>query len=279
MITCKELPGQSFSTQDEMFKALVDNMPLILSVSKNAFKAADSFTFSYVDEFKSETEVVKANKPVTGNDVSELKVRVVMNTTNLLDSHGDVHIKGLWNRSLSHTDKRLHLQEHKKAFDAVIADNSVAYVKTLAWKTLGANYEGSTQALVFDSIVKQSRNAFMFDQYKNGYVTNHSVGMQYVDMSYCINSEEQWAKEYKENWEKYYPIIANKEDADARGYFMAVTEAKLVEGSAVLFGSNNITPTLDNNMKSEPDSPSEEITDPALATHNEAQKNYFNLNL
>jgi len=279
MITCKELPGQSFATQDEMYKALVENMPLILSVSKNAFKAADSFTFSYVEEFKSETEVVKANKPVTVNDISELKVRVVMNTTNLLDSHGDVHIKGLWNRSLSHTDKRLHLQEHKKAFDAVIADNSTAYVKTLAWKTLGANYDGSTQALVFDSVVKQSRNPFMFEQYKNGYVTNHSVGMQYVDMVYCINSNEDWAKDYKENWDKYYPIIANKEDADARGYFSAVTEAKLVEGSAVLFGSNNITPTLDNNMKSEPDSPSEENTDPALATQHEAQKNYFNLNL
>jgi len=275
MITCKELPGQTFETKDEMFKAIVDNMPLILSVTKNAFKAADSFTYSYVEEFKSETEIVKANKPVTNNDLTELKVRVVINTTNLLDSHGDVHIKGIWNRSLSHSDSKLLLQEHKKVFDAVIASDSLAYVKTISWKTLGANYEGSTQALVFDSVIKQSRNPFMFQQYKDGYVKNHSVGMQYVDMVYCINSEESWAKEYKDNWEKYYPMVANKEDADARGVFMAVLEAKVVEGSAVLFGSNSITPTLENNMKSANDAPSE--TDPPQGTQKEEQKINFDI--
>lgn len=273
MITCKELPGQSFESQAEMFKALVDNMPLILSVTKNQFKAADSFTYSYVEEFKSETEVVKANKPVVNEDLTELKVRVVINTTNLLDSHGDVHIKGLWNRSLSHSDKRLLLQEHKKAFDAVIASDSLAYVKTLAWKTLGANYEGSTQALVFDSVIKQSRNPFMFQQYKDGYVNNHSVGMQYVEMVYCIDTEESWAKDYKDNWDKYYPMIANKEDADLKGYFTAVLEAKVVEGSAVLFGSNFITPTLENNMKSANPAPLN-IPDPAIATQ-EKQKSYY----
>lgn len=279
MITCKELPNQSFESQEEMFKALVDNMPAILAVNKNAFKTTEAVTFYAIDEIKDEETVTKANKPVSA-DVTELKVKVVMNTTGLLDSHGDVHIKDIWKRTLSHTDRKLHLQEHKREFDKVISDDALAYTKTLAWKTLGANYDGSTQALIFESVVKESRNGEMFRQYKNGWVRNHSVGMQYLDTRYCINSEQDWAKDYKANWDKYYPMVANKEEADARGYFSAVLEAKLVEGSAVLMGSNWISPTLDNNMKSELDSPSDEQKESSTDTpDNDETKKTFNLNL
>jgi hypothetical protein len=277
---CKELPGQSFETQDEMFKAIADNMESILIVRKNAFKETDGLTFYYIDEIK-EDSVTKANNPVNTPDLTELKVKVVMNTIGLLDSHGDVHIKDMWKRSLSHSDRKLHLQEHKRDFDKVIADDSLAYVSTLSWKTLGAPYEGSTQALIFESVVKQTRNKEMFNQYKNGWVKNHSVGMQYSDIRYCMNSELDWAKEYKANWDKYYPMIANKEDADKRGYFTAVLEAKLVEGSAVLFGSNWISPTLDNNMKNDPESPSDknETVDPSKDTQQpDEQKQLVNLN-
>jgi hypothetical protein len=114
----------------------------------------------------------------------------------------------------------------------------------------------------------------MFKQYKNGWVNNHSVGMRYVDFKICINSEERWASEYKENWEEYFPMIANKDDAETAGYFWAVTEAVLVEGSAVLFGSNYVTPTLDNNMKNALDAPLH--TEPAPATQQpEEQKSYY----
>lgn len=252
MIVCKEMPGIAFSTQKEMFKALVDNKGQLIALKKSAVKFTDGLEFGMVQEVTDKEEAIKANNPVTDPNLSELKVRVVMNTTNLLDSHGDVHIKDIWKRSLDHNNIKLHLQEHKKSFEAVISDDAEAYVKTIRWKTLGYEFEGSTQALLFDSVVKANRNSVMFEQYKNGWVKNHSVGMQYVELHMCLNSEERWAADYKDNWEKYYPMVANKEEADSRGYFWAVTEAKLVEGSAVLLGSNYATPTLDNNMKSDP---------------------------
>ncbi|HPZ10702.1 MAG TPA: hypothetical protein PL110_21610, partial [Candidatus Eremiobacteraeota bacterium] len=34
--------------------------------------------------------------------------------------------------------------------------------------------------------------------------------------------------------------------ADERGYFWVVKEAKIIEGSAVVMGSNSATPTLEN---------------------------------
>ena len=74
--------------------------------------------------------------------------------------------------------------------------------------------------------------------------------MRYVSFDLAINSEAEWDKEEKALWDKYYPVIANKELADERGYFWAVTEAKIVEGSAVVMGSNSATPTLET--KEEP---------------------------
>ena len=81
----------------------------------------------------------------------------------------------------------------------------------------------------------------MFDQYRKGYVKQHSVGMRYVKMVTCINDEDYPVQ--KENWDKYITMVANRADAEASGYFWAVLEAKVMEGSAVLFGSNCMTPT------------------------------------
>lgn len=262
MIACKELPGQEFETNEAMFKAIIDNKDSIVQLRKSAQKNTDGFNFGYIIGEK-ENDVVKANEPISEN-VNEVKVKVVMNTTNILDSHGDVHVKDIWKRTLSHSNKKLHLQEHRREFDKVISSDAIASVKTVSWKSLGADFEGNTQALIFDSVVKNDRNPVMFNQYKNGWVNNHSVGMQYVDFDICMDSDEDWAKPYKQNWDKYYPDVVNKEDADARKYFWAITEAKLVEGSAVLFGSNSITPTLDNNVKNAPDAPLN--TDPPQGT-------------
>jgi len=278
MIVCKELPNLHFKSDEEMFKALIENKDAIIKLKKSAVKHSEEVEFGLIEEVTEKDEAVKANKPVLDPDLTEIKVRVVMNTTGLLDSHGDVHIKDIWKRTLDHSNKKLHLQEHIRSFNAVINNEAEAYTKTIRWKTLGYNYEGSTQALMFDSLVKQSRNPMMFEQYKNGWVNQHSVGMQYVSIDMCLNSEQDWAKDYKENWDKYYPIVANKEDADERGYFWAVTEAKLLEGSAVLLGSNWATPTLDNNMKSASSAPSEN-DDTDKSTHQEETKKFINVNL
>ena len=59
-----------------------------------------------------------------------------------------------------------------------------------------------------------------------------------------MNSENRYDSEEKKIWDKYYPIAVNKEVADNYGYFFVVTQAKIVEGSAVPIGSNRATPTI-----------------------------------
>lgn len=126
-------------------------------------------------------------------------------------------------------------------FDKIISDEVRPYTKAIAWRTLGIDFDGFTEALVFESKVKQSRNPYMFDQYKQGYVKNHSVGMRYVTLDLAVNDDDYPA--YKALWDKYIDKIANRSEVEEAGYFWPVTQAKVAEGSAVPLGSNPITPT------------------------------------
>ena len=241
-----------FENKNELLDYLSKNQNKIIAQKKAITKRGDEVLFSFPAEFIKELGVKKAINNMPIEEIEEvLKVKAVINTTNWLDSHGDVHITGLWDKSLQENKYVMHLQEHEMKFDKIISDgdNLKAYVQNYTWKQLGANYTGKTQALIFDSTILEDRNEYMYEQYSKGYVKNHSVGMQYVKMYLCIN-DEGYSSEF-DNWNKYFPLVANSEDATAQGYFWAVTEAKLIEGSAVPIGSNRITPTLDNNMKAE----------------------------
>lgn len=179
------------------------------------------------------------------SDAEEIEIKIVVNTTGIMDSHDDVHIEGIWNRTIKEKNDVPLLQEHQMSFDKIISDDVKVKTEPFSFTQLGAmKYLGTTEALVFDAKIKRKRNEFMFKQYANGYVKNHSVGMRYRDIVLAINSNEKAYSEEKAAWDKYYPNIANKEKADEKGFFFAVLDADLIEGSAVPIGSNRITPTL-----------------------------------
>lgn len=237
-----------FDKDKELFDFLVQNKSVLESQKKSSLKEADVIGYK---QLYTKGDVATDKAQANSEDKTEITVKAIINTTNILDSHGDVHIKGLWNKSLRENKRILHVQEHKSnEFDKIISsgEDLKASVKTFTWKQLGFDGEGSSQALVFDSVVKESRNKYMFDQYSKGYVDNHSVGMRYVKIDMAINDKDY--VEEKAIWDKYYEQIVNKADADSQKYFWVVTEAKVVEGSAVPLGSNPITPTM--NIKSEP---------------------------
>ena len=136
----------------------------------------------------------------------------------------DCHMKGLWKKSLSEQKKLKLLKEHKATFENVISDQVTATAKTMTWKSLGYDMEGSTQALIFDATIKKSVR--LFGQYKNGCdVDNHSVGMRYVTLYLCMNNDKSWAAE-----EKIIGInTIQKWQTNCRPIwiFWAVTEAKM----------------------------------------------------
>lgn len=228
-------------TGKELFEFLKKNKSLLITEKKSAMKRGDSFSVQklFVNE---KGEIVKAYEPID-NSATVIKAVTIINTTNWLDSHDDVHIPGIWKKSLSETKDMYLCEEHDMSFRGIITDEIKAYTKKYSWTDLGYDAPGVTEALVFDNTIGNNRNPFMFDQYRQGYVKNHSVGMQYVIIELAINENDEYYKEEFAVWNKYIDQIANKEDADAQGYFWAVKEAKVIEGSAVVRGSNVMTPT------------------------------------
>jgi len=249
MIKVLEFPDKEFATKEELFNALRENKKELVSLKKSVTKNADAVSYGYVETISKHAE----NKAIAAADLPDtLDVKVVINTTNFLDSHGDVHVNGIWNKSVSDNKTFLHLQEHIRDFDKVISDRAKGSVQSMTWKQLGLPYDGKTEALIFESTIERLRNGFMLKQYANGWVKNHSVGMRYVNIELAINSEADYDKEEKTLWDEVYPSVANKEVADERGYFWVVKEAKIVEGSAVVMGSNSATPTLETKEDVEP---------------------------
>lgn len=231
----------------DIFKHLKDNKDALIAEKKFKIKQADSVSYN-VPLANPKGEAIKSGLTDSNADIETIKAQVVINTTNLLDSHGDVHIPGIWNKSLKEIKRVYLLQEHQMKFDKIITDNVKPSAKTISWSELGfPEFKGNTQALIFDCEINSDRNEYMFEQYLKGYVNNHSIGMQYVNLFLCINSDEKYYREEKDNWDKYITEVANSEKAIEQGYFWAVTEAKIIEGSAVPIGSNYATPTISVN--------------------------------
>ncbi len=242
----KNIPA--FKSKEDKFDWLAENCEELICEAKTQIKYADAFGGVEVvsDQFGSAEKQLQNKESVASiEDASSIKVSAVINTTNLFDSHKDVHIPGLWNKSLKTYTRVKHLQEHSMRFKDVIADKDDLQVSTkeFTWEELGFDYHGKTQALVFDSNVRKDRNPYMFEQYAKGHVDNHSVGMQYVKVLFAMNSEKDEHAQYKINWDKYIDQVANKADAEKSGYMWIVLEAKAIEGSAVVNGSNFATPT------------------------------------
>ncbi len=238
---------------------LVANKKILIAEKKASVKHADAFSYgSLLITDKGETTKSEAI-PATA---TRIKVRSIINTTKILDSHGDVHIDQLWNKSLKESKDNFLVNQHNLSFEGIISEEVKAFAKQMSWAELGFPYEGGTQALVYDSVIDKNDSPDMFERYRKGRVKQHSVGMRYVKVDLAAN-DERYDKE-KALWDKYYPQIANKADADEQGYFFAVTEAKNIEGSAVVRGSNFATPTISVEEKSEP--PTGTQGEPAITT-------------
>lgn len=281
----------TFANKAEQFDWLISNKSLLIAEKKATTKEADSILFTPEIATK---EAIGAEKVVLTDDgleINKISAKLVINTTNVMDSHMDVHIPGIWKKSLNEQTQFYLTQEHELTFDHIITDNVKAYTKSLPWATLKAPFDGNTEALMFDVVIDESRNEFMFEQYANRYVKNHSVGMRYVKIFLCIN-DTRYGEE-KANWDKYITEVANRSVAEEYGYFWAVTEAKIIEGSAVVLGSNPWTPTLSQvddttepmNDSASPITPSAK-TEPLDSTQNtdtpivkEAKGTFLNPNL
>lgn len=228
-----------------MFLALKQNVDRIIGIKKAAIKESDAVGFQII--------LVKAadGTEKTATDI-EIKdgdtIYAIINTTNILDSHGDVHLDGIWDISVKDQQGKVYYAvNHKVEIGSIVSypDEVTMSVKSMPWTDLGQTYAGNTQALIFAAKMTDASNKDARKIIKAKKPMNNSVRMQYDDMDLCVDSAAKGLEQERLNFYTHLPKISNKEDAMAQGYFWAVKRAKIVkEGSMVLAGSNPATPIL-----------------------------------
>lgn len=197
----------------------------------------------------------KGEDPTLGPD--EVSVDVITNMAGWCDSYMDVLIPDCWDETIkvkgpSGQQLIYHLKNHSYTTDAIIGRDVKMSSKWIDLSQFNINSSiKQGQALIGSSIVKERYDKKCFELYLDDEIKQHSIGLRYLRIYLCVDSTDEDYKEEKSNWDKFYPYVINKEKVDNRHFFFAVTEIKLLEYSAVLFGANELT-TVQGISKDEP---------------------------
>lgn len=233
-----------FQSKKECFNYLIKNKTKLVNQKKSLpiFSDPSIYTpFSKSKSFSTKSEDQETNE-------NEIDVKLVGNVANWVDSHMDLILPNAPLRSIKNRKHLIpHLHDHEHKIAAEIGDVEDIYLEDISLLDLGLEMEGSTQALIMESKVKREYNERAFLKYKNKKAYQHSIGLQYIKLELAINNKNE-EKEY-DFFKKYYDQIINKESVDSSGFFWVIPEYKLIEISLVLFGANELTPTLDSSDK------------------------------
>lgn len=192
------------------------------------------------------TKAVNAEGNIEDIEEGVLPVKVVCNASWWDDSQDDVLTDKCYDNSIAQKGILIpHIADHTWLSTSHVADTKAVYTQKISLKELGLDMPGSTTCAIMESSVREDYNPQVYRFYKNKKINQHSIGLQYVSIGMCINDEE-FLPEY-ELWQKYFNKIINKDKAEETGYFWIVPEIRWLENSCVLFGANELTPTLSNN--------------------------------
>ncbi len=269
MIYCKELKKE-FESKSDLFKALVENESFIIDAKKSQVYKSFEKGLQVVSDQKT---IEKAfNDSEKGIKFDSDYYYFVVNSANYLDSHNDMHVDGNWNKSVKDQNGKVYLVWHH---DFSKTENIIAFPEDIemmtskvAWNLLGKSYEGETYSLIYkvkkDKIVNENVSKWL----KEGRKLQLSVRMQYIKLETAFNSDDEDYSKQTENYNKYYPLIANKDEFKQIEYFFIVKEAKnVMESSLLPFGSNSATAEISQTEnKSEADNITSEQEEPSIDT-------------
>jgi hypothetical protein len=253
----KQFPDKKFTDKMDLTRFIKKNIEDIqkaklIEYKNNANKA--------IDINHLEANFTPKIEDITGDII---EVKALINSTNLIDSHTDLHTFKTWNKSAKEAKTTYALQEHQNKFTHVMSRKALNTNEVMNFKDFGLSDMDFT-ANISTFTLSRKDNPFMFDQYAQGKVTNHSVGMLYVMGKIELAYYDEDSEKNMDFFEKAKAQAINPEVADEYGYFWVVSEAVKREGSAVVFGSNPITPTLEvknyepsNHSKSNKNEPSQ----------------------
>jgi hypothetical protein len=272
MIVCKEL-DKSFDTKSKLFEALRTNKSHIIEMKKaQVLKSCEKETTIKARLLKPELLSGASKELLLDSDYHHIAV----NSTKILDSHEDLHLDGLWSKSVKEQQGKnyLVLDHQLSVFNTVVKKEDIEmFTAVVTFAAIGKAYEGDTEVLVYKFLKSKVLIPSISEWLESGDDIEASVRMQYVKLDLAMDSEEEADKEAKRIFDKYYPIIANKEDFEEIRYFWVISEAKNVrESSLVLAGSNGATGALESKNIEPPEGTQESEAEKSLQ---QDQNNYY----
>lgn len=226
----------SIANKSEKIAFIKENRKQILKEKKAFPKFGDALSFDFAQ---------KANSLKMSEMLNDGEIAIVGNSVGFMDSHSDVSMSGSWTKTVQERGNLVPIiKDHDYKVDNIFAENKGAFVSTVSIREVGYEKEGMTEVL--GAIIKP--NDEMLEKYQKGLIKQHSVGLQYIKIGLAVNdpNDEEGYKEWVANIDK----VINREVAEKEGFFFPVYEQKLIEFSAVVFGSNPYTPAFTNNNKS-----------------------------
>ena len=237
--------NKDFDTKDALFDYLSANKDIIVANKKSqvmkSFEKGIGVHFfnlkqsNLPDEFKSEFDYDK-------------NYYLVVNMAGVLDSHEDLHVDGIWNKTSKDRQGKNYLvldHELKVQSTAVKKEYIKMLVKNLPYTAIGKSYKGRGDALIYEFDKTKVINPLAKEWLESGDDIQASVRMMYVDVEFAYDSNKAEYKKEKENYDKYINTIANKDEFEEIPYFTIVKQAdNRYESSLVLYGSNSSTGIL-----------------------------------
>ena len=241
MIYCPSLKKE-FSNKEDLFKELKENIDTVIDFKKSTIQKSCDKGVSIVCSNNKAIKSLEVDKAIA---IDETFYYIVVNATNVLDSHLDLHINGLWNKSIQEQQGRNYLTT-----DHIMEIGHIAVKKyyvemllaTVSFASLGFPYPGSTQVLIYkvpkDKVINDDAKKWL----ESGDPIEASVRMQYVTIEFAMDSNNPEDATEKKRYDDYIGRIANKEDFEYIPYFFIIKEAKNIrESSLVVDGSNRVT--------------------------------------
>jgi len=240
-------PKKEFATKEAMFAEFRANIDDIISFKKAEIQKScnkgTAITCKSLD-------LLKLSDQVKGLKIDDAYYYIAVNSTKVLDSHQDLHIDGLWAKSVKEQQGMNYLvADHELTIaDTIVRKEHVEMlIVRMPFALLGMPYAGDTEVLVYkfpkDKVVHSKAKEWL----ESGDQIEASVRMQYVTILFAMDSNDPEDITLKKNYDDYLPSIANKDDFEYIPWYFIIKEAKNVrESSLVIAGSNHVTGNINN---------------------------------
>ena len=251
MIKAIEFPNRTFSTKEDLFKELLKHQELIIERKKACiWKSCEKGQMSVLA-----IEDLDVSKGISGAKADF--IYPIISTTRYKDSHGDVHFDGCFGKTVKDQQGKVHYAlDHELKWDSIIAwkEDVRMFVKKIDWALVGKEYEGQTEALVFEIHKDKFKRKDVLEAIvSKNHDFENSIRMQYVKITLGINSTSPEYKAQKSYYDSRIEEIANKDVAEADGYFWGVEELRIQkEGSLVVAGGSNDATSIYQKENTEP---------------------------